>query len=83
MSTTVITVMAVRMNKHARVEMGKKPARKLKPRCCWEPSRCTNKLAYIIDGRFFCGRHAEHFWNSGHFVEDHQVKRINIHMVKA
>lgn len=45
--------------------------------CCHDRGTCPNAIKWIIDRRYYCFQHAEDFWNDGHFVEDHQIMRID------
>jgi hypothetical protein len=44
--------------------------------CCYNNFRCLNNIKWQIDDGYFCQKHAELWWQRGHFIQDHRVERV-------
>lgn len=59
-----------------RIQVGSHEARRQRPNCCHDKSKCPNAIKWIIDKRYYCYTHGEDFFET-HFVEDHAIIRLD------
>lgn len=57
------------------VKRGRGRPRLARLRCCRDNGLCLHAIRWMIDGKPYCMRHFEDFWESGEFVDQHRVTR--------